>query len=304
MAAFACPMATALACPPCSDLPSLKNSPSSRTGVSSWTSASMASSDLPQRRRIVSLRSPFVGNSKPLSFHNDGKIVRSSRRVVGVSRAVQEPLRVMIAGAPASGKGTQCELITEKFGLTHISAGDLLRAEVAAGTEPGKIAKEYMNAGKLVPSDIVVTMVKNRLAQPDVSAGWLLDGYPRSLEQAEALEAVGIRPQIFILLDVPDDILVSRVVGRRSDPVTGKIYHLTYAPPENEEIASRLVQRFDDKEEKVKARVDTHHANVGSVIGVYEDIVKVVDGNRPKHEVFADIANHLSALTKEGSPVA
>ncbi|CAM6106059.1 unnamed protein product [Calypogeia fissa] len=284
---------------------SLKSSPSSSSSSvpalvpSSRTASISAFERSSQTRTRVSVRSSFTGNSQPLRSHHDGKGSRKSRAVKIVSSGESEHLKVMIAGAPASGKGTQCELIAEKFGLTHISAGDLLRAEVAAGTEGGEIAKEYMNAGKLVPSEIVVEMVKNRLTQPDVSAGWLLDGYPRSLEQAEALEAVGIRPEIFILLDVPDDILVTRVVGRRSDPVTGKIYHLTFAPPPNEEISQRLVQRFDDKEEKVKARVDTYHANVASVIGVYKDIIKSVDGNRPKLEVFEEIANHISALRKE-----
>jgi adenylate kinase len=136
--------------------------------------------------------------------------------------------------------------------LTHISAGDLLRAEVAAGTDSGNKAQEYMQKGMLVPDEIVVTMVKNKLLEAvDQSGGWLLDGYPRSLSQAEALDALNIRPQLFILLDVPDEVLVQRSVGRRYDPVTGKIYHLMYAPPETPEIAARLTHRLDDTEEKV-----------------------------------------------------
>jgi adenylate kinase len=168
----------------------------------------------------------------------------------------KETLRIMISGAPASGKGTQCELITAKYGLTHISAGDLLRAEVATGTDDGKKAQEYMQKGMLVPNEIVVTMVKNKLLEAvDQSGGWLLDGYPRSLSQSMALDALDIRPQLFILLDVPDEILVQRSVGRRYDPVTGKIYHLMYAPPETPEIAARLTQCLDDTEEKVSCRI-------------------------------------------------
>ncbi|TYI29256.1 hypothetical protein ES332_A05G303700v1 [Gossypium tomentosum] len=191
--------------------------------------------------------------------------------------AKAEPLKVIISGAPASGKGTQCELITQKYGLVHIAAGDLLRAEVAAASENGKLAKEYMEKGELVPDEIVVMMVKERLLQPDSQQrGWLLDGYPRSSSQAAALEDYGIRPDVFILLDVSEDILVERVVGRRLDPLTGKIYHLKYSPPENDEIASRLTQRFDDTEEKVKLRLRTHHQNVDAVLSVYKDIsVKV-----------------------------
>ncbi|XP_059299412.1 adenylate kinase 2, chloroplastic-like isoform X3 [Lycium ferocissimum] len=122
--------------------------------------------------------------------------------VVGSAKK-QEPLRIMISGAPASGKGTQCELITKKYDLVHIAAGDLLRAEIAADTENGRRAKEYMDKGQLVPDEIVVTMVKDRLMHPDSQEkGWLLDGYPRSLSQAVALKEFGVQPDLFILLEV------------------------------------------------------------------------------------------------------
>nr|GEZ56561.1 adenylate kinase, chloroplastic isoform X1 [Tanacetum cinerariifolium] len=187
--------------------------------------------------------------SSYLSFRRHSrvnKIVASS-----MGKGAANPLKIMISGAPASGKGTQCELITTKYDLVHVAAGDLLRAEVAAGSENGRLAKEYMEKGQLVPDEIVVMMVKDRLSQPDsTEKGWLLDGYPRSSSQATALQAFGFRPDLFILLEVPQEILVDRVVGRRLDPVTGKIYHLTYSPPETEEIATRLTQRFDDTEEK------------------------------------------------------
>ncbi|XP_020248207.1 adenylate kinase, chloroplastic-like isoform X3 [Asparagus officinalis] len=231
----------------------------------------------------------------------------SQRRVLPVARSAviaaamkTEPLKIMISGAPASGKGTQCELIKEKYGLVHIAAGDLLRAEVAAGTENGKRAKEYMEKGKLVPDEIVVMMVRERLMQSDAQEnGWLLDGYPRSLSQAKALEDLGIRPDLFILLDVSEDILVERVVGRRLDPVTGKIYHLKYSPPENEEIAARLTQRFDDTEEKVKLRLQTHHNNVDDVLSVYKDVIYKVNGNAPREDVFAEIDSALSSVLEK-----
>ncbi|XP_068653430.1 LOW QUALITY PROTEIN: adenylate kinase, chloroplastic-like [Aristolochia californica] len=207
-----------------------------------------------------------------------------------------EPLKVMISGAPASGKGTQCGFISKKYGLTHIAAGDLLRAEIAAGTENGKRAKEYMERGQLVPDKIVVTMVKERLFQSDAQEnGWLLDGYPRSLSQAQALEDLGIEPDIFIVLDVSEDSLVERVVGRRLDPVTGKIYHLKYLPPETEEIAARLTQRFDDTEEKVKLRLQTFHQNVEVVLSKYKDNMVKIDGNASKEDVFSEID---AALTR------
>ncbi|ESW03303.1 hypothetical protein PHAVU_011G003000 [Phaseolus vulgaris] len=211
-----------------------------------------------------------------------------------------EALNVMISGAPASGKGTQCELIANKYGLVHIAAGDLLRAEIATGSQNGKLAKQYMEKGQLVPDEIVVMMVRDRLLKPDSKEnGWLLDGYPRSLSQATALKGFGFEPHTFLLLEVDEDVLVERVVGRRLDPVTGKIYHLKYFPPETEEIAARLTQRFDDTEEKVKLRLSTHHQNVESVLSLYKDITVKINGNVSKEEVFAQIDSVLTSLAEQ-----
>lgn len=184
--------------------------------------------------------------------------------------------------------------------------------QVAEGTPDGKKAKEYMDRGDLVPNEVVVDMVKNRLAQPDVAQhGWLLDGYPRSLEQAEAIEAVGIRPDIFLLIDVPDELLVDRVVGRRLDPETGEIYHLQFKPPPAD-IVDRLTQRSDDTEEKVqwlantklhiiflsqvRNRLTTYHNNVDSVVGVYDTVVVRVDGTGSMDEVFDRIDAALESV--------
>ncbi|KAI9117339.1 hypothetical protein K1719_011505 [Acacia pycnantha] len=214
--------------------------------------------------------------------------------------SMNEPLKVMISGAPASGKGTQCELIVQKFGLVHISTGDLLRAEVAAGSEIGNKAKEYMNAGRLVPDEIVTAMVTARLSREDAKQkGWLLDGYPRSCAQAEALEQKQIRPDIYIVLDVPDDILIDRCVGRRLDPVTGKIYHIKNFPPETEEIKSRLITRPDDTEEKVKSRLEIYKQNAEAVSSTYSSITNKIDGNRSKEVVFEEIDSLLSQVHNE-----
>ncbi|CAO2175804.1 unnamed protein product [Urochloa humidicola] len=187
------------------------------------------------------------------------------------------PLKVMISGAPASGKGTQCCMIVEKYDLVHISTGDLLRAEVSSGTEIGKKAKEYMDSGKLVPDQVVTDMVVSRISQPDVQErGWLLDGYPRSSSQAQSLESLEIRPDIFIVLEVPDDILIDRCVGRRLDPLTGKIYHVKNFPPENEEISARLITRSDDTFEKI-------------------------DGNREVEVVFQEIDSLLQKISENTS---
>ncbi|PKI64695.1 hypothetical protein CRG98_014911 [Punica granatum] len=169
----------------------------------------------------------------------------------------------MISGAPASGKGTQCELIVKKFRLVHVSTGDLLRAEVAAGTDIGNKAKAFMHAGQLVPDEIVTAMVTARLALEDVKQrGWLLDGYPRSYAQAQSLEEQNIRPDVYIVLDVPDEILIDRCVGRRLDPTTGKIYHIKNFPPENDEIKARLITRPDDTEEKYSTLLLSFHGMI------------------------------------------
>lgn len=221
---------------------------------------------------------------------------RRARARVAAGAAAGGPLRVAIAGAPASGKGTQCEGIVEAFGVAHISAGDLLRAAVAEGTGPGLEAQEYMDAGKLVPDEVVVTMVKDRLAQPDAQdGGWLLDGYPRSKSQADAITAAGIEPEVFILLDVPDEVLIDRVIGRRLDPETGKIYHMTFAPPPPE-VADRLTQRSDDTEEKARTRLGVYYDNIDAIKDAYSGCIVKVDGNRSKDEVGAEISSILKEL--------
>ncbi len=202
----------------------------------------------------------------------------------------------MIAGPPAAGKGTQCARIVDRWGLVHISAGDLLRAEVAAGTPAGARAKEFMDAGRLVPNEVVVDMVTARLAAPDAAErGWLLDGYPRSAEQADAIEAAGVRPDLFLLLDVPDDTLVARVTGRRTDPATGAIYHLTFNPPPAEALP-RLVQRSDDTEEALRSRLETHHANVAAVVGYYQAVLAPVDGSGSMDDVFGQVEAAIEAV--------
>ncbi|XP_020265684.1 probable adenylate kinase 5, chloroplastic isoform X2 [Asparagus officinalis] len=206
----------------------------------------------------------------------------------------------MISGAPASGKGTQCQMIVEKYGLVHISTGDLLRAEVSLGTEIGKKAKEYMDNGHLVPDEIVTDMVISRLSREDVKEkGWLLDGYPRSFSQASSLEKLKIRPDIYILLDVPDDILIDRCVGRRLDPVTSKIYHVKNFPPETEEISARLLTRPDDTEEKVKSRLETYKRNTEAILSTYVDLLNKVDGNRSREAVFSEIDSLLQRVQED-----
>lgn len=251
---------------------------------------------------ISSTRSSIISQSSSnISSHFRSKIMNPKSKGFGVKcLASNEPLKVMISGAPASGKGTQCELIVQKYGLVHISTGDLLRAEVSSGTEIGNKAKEYMDNGCLVPDEIVTAMVTSRLSREDAKTkGWLLDGYPRSAEQAQSLEKLLIRPDIYIVLDVPDEILIDRCVGRRLDPVTGKIYHIRNFPPETDEIKARVITRADDTHEKVKARVETYKRNAESITSAYSDILNKIDGNRQKGVVFQEIDSLLSQVKKD-----
>jgi len=215
--------------------------------------------------------------------------------------STDSPLKVIIAGAPASGKGTQCEIIKKNFNVVHLSTGDMLRAAVSAETEVGKLAKEYMDAGKLVPDEVIIGVVKDRLAEEDcIKKGWLLDGFPRTSAQAEALAESGISADCFLFLDVPDSKLVERVVGRRTDPETGKIYHMTFSPPEDEEVMARLEQRSDDTEEKVKVRLEQFHTNVEAVKGSYTDIGVEINGDSKPE----DVAEMIRKAIAEKVPAA
>uniref|UniRef100_A0A453N490 adenylate kinase n=1 Tax=Aegilops tauschii subsp. strangulata TaxID=200361 RepID=A0A453N490_AEGTS len=254
----------------------------------------------------LSRRSPPASTAQAVSSSAAPKprgLLLPCRAAEGAAPARAEaPLKVMISGAPASGKGTQCRMIVEKYGLVHISTGDLLRAEVSSGTDIGKKAKEYMDNGMLVPDQVVTDMVVSRLSQPDVrERGWLLDGYPRSYAQAQSLESMKIRPDIFILLEVPDDNLIDRCVGRRLDPVTGKIYHVKNFPPENEEISARLTTRSDDTFEKVKSRLETYKQNSEAVIPTYSDLLNQIDGNRPVEVIFHEIESMLQKICTNAS---
>jgi adenylate kinase len=173
----------------------------------------------------------------------------------------------------------------------------MLRAAVAAETEVGKAAKGYMDEGKLVPDEVIIGVVKDRLNESDcIENGWLLDGFPRTPAQATALSTAGVTADIFLFLNVPDEILVERVVGRRTDPVTGKIYHMTFSPPDDEEVLARLEQRSDDTEEKVKVRLEQFHANVEAVKGSYTDIAVEVDGTSKPEEVSEIIVKAIDSV--------
>ena len=186
--------------------------------------------------------------------------------------------------------------------MVHLSTGDILRAAVQEGTALGKEAKGFMDRGELVPDETICGVVLDRLKERDcVEKGWLLDGFPRTKAQAEAL---GVVPDAFLLLNVPDSLLVKRVVGRRTDPETGKIYHLKYSPPSPEVPLERLLHRSDDMEEKVQVRVNAFHEHVKSVVGVYTDVLIEVDGTQKKEAVLASITQGLDKALAMRKPIS
>lgn len=184
----------------------------------------------------------------------------------------------------------------DDYGLVHLSTGDLLRAAVSEKSKLGLEAKSYMDAGKLVPDQLVIDLVAEKLKSSECSSrGWLLDGFPRTLAQAEALAAAGASVDSFICLDVPDQAIVERVIGRRTDPLTGTIYHLKFDPPPLGIIASRVTQRSDDTEEKIRVRLQMFHDNVAAVSDYYKNVITKLDGNRSKDLVYADLRKCLDA---------
>ena len=192
-------------------------------------------------------------------------------------------MRMILVGPPGAGKGTQAARLVDTYRITHISSGDMLRAAVKEGTALGVEADGYMRAGKLVPDAVVIGMILERIAKPDCAAGFMLDGFPRTRPQAEALDqalrAAAVALDAVVLIEVPDALLEERAVGRRTDPETGTIYHLTYNPPPPD-IAGRLVHRKDDTVEAVTTRVQKYHSETAPIVPFYEGqgILRRVDG--------------------------
>ncbi|TYZ65955.1 hypothetical protein PybrP1_007064 [[Pythium] brassicae (nom. inval.)] len=211
------------------------------------------------------------------------------------------PPRLLIVGPPAGGKGTQCELLVEEFGVVHMSTGDMLRAEIQAGSPLGLEAQAFMTAGELVPDELVVDVVLARLQLDDCATrGWLLDGFPRTARQAQAMVTRGILPDAVVVLDVPDEEVVKRISGRRVDPETGRTYHLEFSPPppQDEALRARLVQRADDTEATIRNRLVTFHDNCDAVVGAFAAAATVlrVNGLQSKHSIAHAIAEAVHAV--------
>lgn len=217
-------------------------------------------------------------------------------------------MNLILLGAPGAGKGTQAKRIVEKYGIPQISTGDMLREAVAKGTELGKKAKEYMDQGKLVPDDIVIGIVRERLQQPDCKKGFILDGFPRTLAQAEALEGMlrelGRKIDAVINVAVPEEEVVKRIVNRRTCRKCGAVYHLIYAPPKVngkcDKCGGELYQRDDDKEETVRERFRVYRKNTEPLIEFYrkKGILYDVDGTKDIDGVWKEIEGILEKLPK------
>jgi adenylate kinase len=183
-------------------------------------------------------------------------------------------MRIILLGAPGAGKGTQAQFLTKKFNIPQISTGDMLRAAIKAGTEMGKLAKEAMDAGQLVTDEIIIGLVKDRIAEDDCKNGYLLDGFPRTLPQADAVTQAGIEIDAVIEIDVADEVIVKRMSGRRAHLSSGRTYHIEYNPPKvagkDDVTGEDLVQRDDDKEEVVLERLKVYHELTQPLIGYYK----------------------------------
>jgi adenylate kinase len=219
-------------------------------------------------------------------------------------------LNLILLGPPGAGKGTQAERLREDFGLPHISTGDILRAQAAQGTALGKEAQRYMDAGELVPDDVIVSMIRDRINTGDARDGFLLDGFPRNVKQADALaQALGEldrRLTAALLIDVPDDELVRRLAGRRvcvKNP--SHIYHVEFDPPKHEGVCdqdgSRLIQREDDKEETIRKRLDVYHSQTEPLIDDYDraGLLRRFDGRRSPEEVHDHLRAAVATLRLE-----
>jgi adenylate kinase len=196
-------------------------------------------------------------------------------------------MRLILLGAPGAGKGTQAAFICQKYGIPQISTGDMLRAAVKAGTPLGLAAKKVMDSGALVSDDIIIGLVKERIAQPDCAKGFLFDGFPRTIPQAEAMKAAGVKLDYVLEIDVPFEAIIERMSGRRSHPASGRTYHVKFNPPKAEGkddvTGEALIQRDDDKEETVKKRLEVYAAQTRPLVDYYSGWAKADPQNAPKY---------------------
>ena len=209
-------------------------------------------------------------------------------------------MRLILLGAPGAGKGTQATFICQKYGIPQISTGDMLRAAVKAGTPLGLEAKAVMASGGLVSDDLIINLVKERLTQSDCEHGFLFDGFPRTIPQANAMKAAGVVLDYVVEIDVPFEAIIERMSGRRSHPASGRTYHVKFNPPKSEGVddvtGEPLIQRDDDKEETVKKRLDVYSAQTRPLVEYYSDWARQEPGTAPKYRAISGIGS-VDAIT-------
>lgn len=200
-------------------------------------------------------------------------------------------MRLILLGAPGAGKGTQATFICKKFGIPQISTGDMLRAAVKAGTEMGVAAKKVMDSGALVSDDIIIGIVKERIAQPDCANGFLFDGFPRTIVQADAVKAAGVKLDLVLEIDVPDEVIIERMSGRRVHMASGRTYHLKFNPPKvtgKDDITGEdLIQRADDEEATVRNRLDVYKKQTRPLVDYYSNWAASGDADAPRYRKIA-----------------
>jgi adenylate kinase len=204
-------------------------------------------------------------------------------------------MKLILLGAPGAGKGTQAAFITEKYGIPQISTGDMLRAAVKAGTPLGLEAKKVMDAGQLVSDDIILGLIKERLQQPDCAKGFLFDGFPRTIPQAEALRTQGVDLDYVLEIDVPDEEIIKRMSGRRVHTASGRTYHVVFNPPKvagkDDATGEDLIQRDDDKEETVRKRLSVYHSQTKPLVEFYSKWAAAGDARAPKYRKIAGVGS-------------
>ena len=213
-------------------------------------------------------------------------------------------MKIVMLGAPGAGKGTQAIKIADKYDIPHISTGDIFRANIKGGTELGQKAKSYIDKGELVPDEVTIGMLLDRIAQDDCKNGYVLDGFPRTIPQAEslteALKSQGDQIDFALNIDVPDEAIIERMSGRRACPKCGATYHIVYAAPKTENICDKcgteLIIRSDDKPETVKDRLNVYHQQTEPLIAYYKiaGVLREVDGTQDLPKVFEDVVAILS----------
>ncbi len=196
-------------------------------------------------------------------------------------------MRLILLGGPGAGKGTQANYIKEKYRIPQISTGDMLRAAVKAGTELGKKAKQFMDSGGLVPDEVIIGLVRERIKEPDCQKGFLFDGFPRTIPQADAMKAAGVPIDAVVDIDVPDAEIIKRMSGRRVHLASGRTYHVSFNPPKKEGkddvTGEPLIQRDDDREETVRKRLEVYHAQTEPLIGYYKKWERAGETGAPKY---------------------